>query len=206
MIAIDPPVRFLIFSLAPKGPSTHAPTRRRAVPAPGGAMPLPGRCCFVLAHRRDRAGRLLFLDGGGPRLRRRGQGSWRRPQRRKVSRPRMALASSTSSATATPRGRHANSSSASAQPSPSITSARASAFDASACSASRMRSWSPSVADKCCLRSGLSAGPRGCTAARGRQPAAVEHVDAMADHPAGVRTAVRAAAVAAAVLIPSGVS
>src|SRR5271166_3739935 len=27
MIAIDPPVRFLIFSLASKGPSTHAPTR-----------------------------------------------------------------------------------------------------------------------------------------------------------------------------------
>ena len=27
MIAIDPPVRFLIFSLASEGPSTHAPTR-----------------------------------------------------------------------------------------------------------------------------------------------------------------------------------
>jgi hypothetical protein len=30
MIAIDPPVRFLIFPLASKGPSTHAPT-----PVPG---------------------------------------------------------------------------------------------------------------------------------------------------------------------------
>jgi hypothetical protein len=27
MIAIDPPVRILIFSLASEGPSTHAPTR-----------------------------------------------------------------------------------------------------------------------------------------------------------------------------------
>src|SRR5271157_2282373 len=31
IIAIDPPVRFLIFSLAPKGPSTHAPTRLKGL-------------------------------------------------------------------------------------------------------------------------------------------------------------------------------
>src|SRR4051812_18793127 len=31
MIAIDPPVRFLIFPLASKGPPTHAPTPRSAL-------------------------------------------------------------------------------------------------------------------------------------------------------------------------------
>ena len=33
MIAIDPPVRILIFSLASEGPSTHAPRRRIAASA-----------------------------------------------------------------------------------------------------------------------------------------------------------------------------
>ena len=49
MIAIDPPVRFLIFSLAPKGPSTHAPKRMFG----GQAVPVQLKRNHLLRHCRE---------------------------------------------------------------------------------------------------------------------------------------------------------
>src|SRR5208283_3698335 len=53
MIAIDPPVRLLIFPLASKRPSTHAPTRSSA--RAGGANKCTRSLAWITTRRRGRS-------------------------------------------------------------------------------------------------------------------------------------------------------